>query len=1451
MGAQLKRPVVSSRGETSGQPQIIGGGGGGGAQKLTTNDALAYLKAVKDIFQDKREKYDDFLEVMKDFKAQRIDTAGVIARVKELFKGHRDLILGFNTFLPKGYEITLPLEDEQPPPKKPVEFEEAINFVNKIKTRFQGDDHVYKSFLDILNMYRKENKSIREVYNEVSALFRDHEDLLDEFTHFLPDHTGTASTHFASSVRNSILRDRSSAMPTMRQLHVDKKERTITPLADRDLSVDRPDQDHDRSLMKGDKEQRRRSDKEKDRRDDRDRRDRERDDRDFDHDGNRDLNMQRFPHKRKSARRVEDSPAEHSHQGGEGDENFGTRPTSSSYDDKNAVKSMYSQEFTFFERVKEKLCSGDDYQEFLRCLHLYTKEIITRSELQALVSDLLGRYPDDMEAFNEFLAYCEKHDGLLAEFVSKKFLWNEGHLPKSVKIEDRDRDRDRERVDGVKDRDRENRERDRLDKNVAFGNKDVGNHKMSIFPSKDKYLAKPINELDLSNCERCTPSYRLLPKNYPIPLASQRTELGAEVLNDHWVSVTSGSEDYSFKHMRKNQYEESLFRCEDDRFELDMLLESVNVTTKRVEELLEKITNNTIKTESPIRIEDHFTALNLRCIERLYGDHGLDVMDVLRKNAPLALPVILTRLKQKQEEWARCRSDFNKVWADIYAKNYHKSLDHRSFYFKQQDSKNLGTKALLAEIKEISEKKRKEDDVLLAIAAGSRRPIIPNLEFEYSDPDIHEDLYQLIKYSCGEMCTTEQLDKVMKIWTTFLEPMFGVPSRPQGAEDTEDVVKSKNNPVRNGAASVGESEGSPGGGATIINSKHLNPSRNGDESTLLDQSSVCRARMLNGDNVVKEDGSADREATARKNGTFCDIMQQDKVQNNAATTDEISGVTKQASSNEQLISSNTAVTSAVEQSNARTGAENIAGLTASSSRPCNVGTQVGLDLKSINENIPSTEGGDCSRAVISTNEVIVDGFKSHRYNEESVGQFKVEREEGELSPNGDFEEDNFAVYGEAGAEAVHTVKDSAGSRPYQTRHEEEICCGEAGAENDADDEGEESAQRSSDDSENASENGDVSGTESGDGEDISPEEHEEDIDHDDHDNKAESEGEAEGTADAHDIEGDGTILPFSERFLLTVKPLAKKVPTVLNDKEKGCKKGSRVFYGNDSFYVLFRLHQILYERIRSAKINSSSAERKWRASNDTTPTDSYARFMSALYNLLDGSSDNAKFEDDCRAIIGTQSYVLFTLDKLIYKFVKHLQAVATDEMDNKLLQLYAYEKSRKPGRFVDIVYYENARILLHDENIYRIECSSAPTCLSIQLMDYGHDKPEITAVSMDPNFAAYLQNNFLSVVPAEKEKAGIFLKRNKRKCSPGDEFSAACQALEGLKVINGLECKIACNSSKVSYVLDTEDFLFRNKKRKITQQNSLSDDQAKLSNGCSSRLQRIQRFHRMFYGAPT
>lgn len=39
-----------------------------------------------------------------------IDTPGVINRVSNLFKGHPDLIVGFNTFLPPGYKIEVERE---------------------------------------------------------------------------------------------------------------------------------------------------------------------------------------------------------------------------------------------------------------------------------------------------------------------------------------------------------------------------------------------------------------------------------------------------------------------------------------------------------------------------------------------------------------------------------------------------------------------------------------------------------------------------------------------------------------------------------------------------------------------------------------------------------------------------------------------------------------------------------------------------------------------------------------------------------------------------------------------------------------------------------------------------------------------------------------------------------------------------------------------------------------------------------------------------------------------------------------------------------------------------------------------------------------------------------------------------------------------------------------------
>ncbi|KAL6054660.1 hypothetical protein STEG23_035351, partial [Scotinomys teguina] len=200
-------------------------------KRSQVEDALTYLDQVKIRFGSDPATYNGFLEIMKEFKSQSIDTPGVIRRVSQLFHEHPDLIVGFNAFLPLGYRIDIPKngklniqspltsqenshshgdcgedfkqmsykEDrgQVPLESDSVEFNNAISYVNKIKTRFLDHPEIYRSFLEILHTYQKEQlhtkgrpfrgMSEEEVFTEVANLFRGQEDLLSEFGQFLPE----------------------------------------------------------------------------------------------------------------------------------------------------------------------------------------------------------------------------------------------------------------------------------------------------------------------------------------------------------------------------------------------------------------------------------------------------------------------------------------------------------------------------------------------------------------------------------------------------------------------------------------------------------------------------------------------------------------------------------------------------------------------------------------------------------------------------------------------------------------------------------------------------------------------------------------------------------------------------------------------------------------------------------------------------------------------------------------------------------------------------------------------------------------------------------------------------------------------------------------------------------------------------------------------------------------
>ncbi|MBD4018499.1 hypothetical protein GUI04_05590, partial [Xanthomonas citri pv. citri] len=88
----------------------------------------------------------------------------------------------------------------------------------------------------------------------------------------------------------------------------------------------------------------------------------------------------------------------------------------------------------------------------------------------------------------------------------------------------------------------------------------------------------------------------------------------------------------------------------------------------------------------------------------------------------------------------------------------------------------------------------------------------------------------------------------------------------------------------------------------------------------------------------------------------------------------------------------------------------------------------------------------------------------------------------------------------------------------------------------------------------------------------------------------------------------------------------------------------------------------------------------------------------------------------------------------------------------------------------------------------------------IQLINFIYEKSEPPASLMDPNFAAYLNNQLLSV-DHRRKRHKIFLKRNKRKYAREDDDSSMAKAMEGFHIVNGLEFKIAAFTYKVYYVM--------------------------------------------------
>lgn len=727
--------------------------------RLKVEDALSYLDKVKFQYSEKPQIYNNFLDIMKEFKSQSIDTPGVIQRVSTLFHGHTDLIYGFNMFLPPGYKIEIQSDDQgvsvpvvsmpsppgarhtpvqclvtpsspasvkssstvlcpvnpigfqnlhstgnistagpvnlmahtsnnvnittpakpnlqaapqsllqqaqKSPPlasssqnlqaapslasisqnfahsrertisqstslaagsactpstplqerspqgiqqiqqahqiimsenasgQQPVEFNHAITYVNKIKNRFHDQPDKYKRFLEILHRYQKEQKLSKDGSSLQSGKTLTEAEVYTQVAQLFDQ-------------QEDLLREFGQFLPdatnnTTAQFINKKILSSSTSLGIGNLvnsTIHNSGMNYSKSLITQNNIK-----------------DRENFDKEFNqyHDSGRRNNYlggnSKCVYNKKSPSY---SSLGQSHHTSRRDDMAG--PPSKRHkpilrDVTLAEASRYGTlaDAAFFDKLREALRSTEVYENFLRCLTLYNQEIVSKSELLTIITPFLSKFPELHHWFTDFLGPTISDINPINSIL-------------------------------------------RNERNVGINNSSNYNVTGLV-----EYSGP---EVDLSSCKRLGASYCALPQqtSREQKKCSGRTPLCREVLNDTWVSFpTWASEDSTFVSSRKTQFEEIIYRTEDERFELDVVIETNSTTIRVLEGVQKKITRMSPEEVSRYRLDDCLggssPTIQQRALKRLYGDKANDIIQGLKNSPSIAVPVVLRRLRAKEEEW--------------------------------------------------------------------------------------------------------------------------------------------------------------------------------------------------------------------------------------------------------------------------------------------------------------------------------------------------------------------------------------------------------------------------------------------------------------------------------------------------------------------------------------------------------------------------------------------------------------------------------------------------------------------------------------------------------------------------------------------------------------------------------------------------------------------------------
>lgn len=393
-------------------------------------------------------------------------------------------------------------------------------------------------------------------------------------------------------------------------------------------------------------------------------------------------------------------------------------------------------EVAFFDRVKKHIDDRNAYLDFLKLLNLYTQDVIDVRTLVDKAAAFIGGHRDLFATFKSLCGYEMGRHGWLEE--------EEAVIENTPALE------------------------------------------------------RP--RIDLSTCELYGASYRRLPKEEVSLSCSGRDDMCWEVLNDEWVChPTWASEGEGFNPHKKNIYEDALYRSEEERHEYDYHIEANLRTIALLEPIAARIAAMDESERANFRLKPGLggqsRSIYQRVLRKIYGrDAGAEIVAALHDSPSTSIPVVLARLRQKDEEWKRAQREWNKVWRVVDERNWWKSLDHRGVTWKALDKKAMTTRGLVGEIElrraeDVSRRYMKELGAprsLLGTESGSNvkgtgdSNDLPSagpwhLEYDFSDRAL---VYDVIKLALshldrGPSYSRGDIDRIEVFLRSFVPLLFG------------------------------------------------------------------------------------------------------------------------------------------------------------------------------------------------------------------------------------------------------------------------------------------------------------------------------------------------------------------------------------------------------------------------------------------------------------------------------------------------------------------------------------------------------------------------------------------------------------------------------------------------------------------------------------------------------